>query len=64
MQDAAGGATGSESVDGGAEPGEMAGLQMEDTVPIEVDMLLLVAEDDEEEDEEEEPALDTAGGVN
>lgn len=47
----------------GAFPGEMAGLQMEDTVLIEVEVLRagplwLV------EEEEEEPALDTAGGVN
>lgn len=47
----------------GAFPGEMAGLQMEDTVLMEVEVLRagplwLV------EEEEEEPALDTAGGVN
>lgn len=67
MQEALEGGTGSERDEegGGAEPGDMAGLQMDETVPIEVDMLLLVREEEEEEVEEEaEPALETAGGVN
>lgn len=66
MQEALEGGTGSErDEEGGAEPGDMAGLQMDETVPIEVDMLLLVEDEEEEEVEEEaEPVLETAGGVN
>lgn len=51
----------------GALPGEIAGLQMEDTVLMEVEVLLRAAgpvwlvDEDEEEDE---PVLETAGGVN
>lgn len=64
MQEVFEGATGSgRETDGGAEPGEMAGLQIEETVLIEVEVLLMPALLVEEE-EEEEPALETAGGVN
>lgn len=50
----------------GAFPGEMAGLQIDETVLMEVEVLRAVGpvwlvEDD---DDEEEPVLDTAGGVN
>lgn len=51
----------------GAFPGEMAGLQMEETVLMEVEVLLSatgtawLVEEDEDEDE---PVLETAGGVN
>lgn len=69
MQEVLEGGMGSASeAEGGAEPGEMAGLQMDETVLMEVDvllmpvLLLLLLVDEEEEDEE--PVLDTAGGVN
>lgn len=70
MQEALEGGPGSGSgatAGGGAFPGEMAGLQMEETVLMEVEVLLSatgpvwLVEVDEEEDE---PALETAGGVN
>lgn len=65
MQEVFEGATGSgRETEGGAEPGEMAGLQIEETVLIEVEVLLMPVLLVEEEDEEEEPALETAGGVN
>ena len=70
MQDALDGGPGSGSgatAGAGAFPGEMAGLQMEETVLMEVEVLLSAAgpvwfvEEDEDEDE---PVLETAGGVN
>lgn len=70
MQEALDGGPGSgkgAAAGAGAFPGEMAGLQMDDTVLMEVEVLLRAVgpvwfvEDDEEEDE---PVLETAGGVN
>lgn len=70
MQEALEGGPGSGSgatAGAGAFPGEMAGLQMEETVLMEVEVLLsatgtawLVVEDEDED----EPVLETAGGVN
>lgn len=49
----------------GALPGEIAGLQMDDTVLMEVEVLLRAAAAwFVEEEDEEEPALETTGGVN
>ena len=52
----------------GAFPGEIAGLQMEETVLMEVEVLLSAAGPVwllvEEDEDEEEPVLETAGGVN
>lgn len=71
MQEALDGGPGSGSgatAGAGAFPGEMAGLQMEETVLMEVEVLLLSAAGPvwlvEEDEEEDEPVLDTAGGVN
>lgn len=60
----------------GALPGEIAGLQMEETVLMEVEVLLSAAAaaaaaawpvwlvEEDEPEEEDEPVLETAGGVN
>lgn len=74
MQEVLAGATGSgrETGGAGAEPGEIAGLQMEETVLMEVDVLLMPVlvpappppPPVDELELDEEPALDTAGGVN
>lgn len=70
MQEALEGGPGSGSgatAGAGAFPGEMAGLHMEETVLMEVEVLLSatgpawLVEEDEDEDE---PVLETAGGVN
>lgn len=70
MQEALDGGPGSgrgATAGAGAFPGEMAGLQMEETVLMEVEVLLSAAGPVwlvEEDEEEEEPVLETAGGVN
>lgn len=70
MQEALEGGPGSGSgatAGAGAFPGEMAGLHMEETVLMEVEVLLSATGPAwlvEEEEEEDEPVLETAGGVN